>query len=618
MPPVKTAVPPQAAGIYDAYRGWLAARGVGNKSFDSGARCFLARFPDPQAWAGLPLTARLAGTRPQLQPLLNFLMLHGHLRPGYDYLLDRKLTVILREAAASPLGPDLKRFLAGAEALGYSVRPRTGMASEVAIRMLIQSGRTLSELTARGRTSVPVAPVAVAERICRKLDGLPLAIELAAARLGTLSAAEIETHLADRFQFLAYRRPVADPRHQALRAAMDWSYDLLSMKERRFLGELSVFAGTFGLAQVAGVCAGGDQLAALEVIDRLAGKSLVGAEPGEDGTRYRLLDTIRYYAADRLAEAGGADAARRRHAAAFLDLVQRERQLAVLSREQDNFRAALEWSLASTGEIGPRLARALGDFWLARGLLQEGRGWLERALAQDLADQELRADLLRLLGAVLYEIADLDGAATVLSEGSQVAAQAGATAIQARIRVLLAEVRSLLSGGFTEALAECEQAAEVLESDGDLEGLAEALTVAGKLRFWTGDVAGSEEVLERAITCARRSGNHRAQMRASHWLAVTFHVLPIPADAAVARAEQLLQEASADLWGHADLLKPLGVLYAYTGRAADARAAIDRAQSIFTGFGAKHALAETGIPAALVGLVIGDPVLAERNARLGY
>ena len=147
MPPVKTAVPPQAAPLYDAYRVWLAARGVGNKSFDSGARCFLARFPDPQDWAAQPLAARLAGTRPQLQPLLNFLMLHGHLRPGYDYLLDRKLTVILREAAASPLGPDLKRFLSGAGALGYSVRPRIAMASEIAIRMLIQTGRALAELT---------------------------------------------------------------------------------------------------------------------------------------------------------------------------------------------------------------------------------------------------------------------------------------------------------------------------------------------------------------------------------------------------------------------------------------------------------------------------------------
>src|SRR6266568_3713089 len=89
----------------------------------------------------LPRAARLAGTRPHLQPLLNSLMLHGHLRPGYDYLLDRKLTVILREAAVSPLGPDLKRFLAGAEVLGYSVRARTGMASEVAVRVLIHTGR---------------------------------------------------------------------------------------------------------------------------------------------------------------------------------------------------------------------------------------------------------------------------------------------------------------------------------------------------------------------------------------------------------------------------------------------------------------------------------------------
>jgi site-specific recombinase XerD len=146
MPPARTLVPAQAAAIYDAYRDCLAARGAGNKTFDSGARCFLARFPDPQAWADLPLEQRLAGTRPQLQPLLNFLMLHRHLRPGYDYLLDRQFTAIVREAAASPLGGDLARFLAGAEALGYSERARAGMASQIAVRMLIQTGRSLAEL----------------------------------------------------------------------------------------------------------------------------------------------------------------------------------------------------------------------------------------------------------------------------------------------------------------------------------------------------------------------------------------------------------------------------------------------------------------------------------------
>ena len=106
-------------------------------------------------------------------------------------------------------------------------------------------------------------------------------------------------------------------------------------------------------------------------------------------------------------------------------------------------------------------------------------------------------------------------------------------------------------------------------------------------------------------------------MRASHWLAVTFSLLPIPADTGVARTEQLLPDASGDPWAEADLLKPLCVLYAHVGRSADARAAIDRSQSIFAGFGAKLALAESAIPAAMVGLIIGDPAAAERYARRG-
>ena len=364
------------------------------------------------------------------------------------------------------------------------------------------------------------------------------------------------------------------------------------------------------------MCGGGDQVNAWEVIDRLAGKSLVAAEPAEDGTRYRLLDTVRHYAAGRLAEAGGTEAARHRHAAAFLSLAERERKLAVLAREQDNFRAALEWSLEHGDQAGPRLARALGGFWLGRGLLQEGQDWLDRALAQRPADPRLRADLLRLLGAVRFEAGDLEGADAVLSEGLQVAA-AGAPVIAARIGVLRADVRNYQGTGHADALAECEAAAGVLESGDDLDGLAEALTVAGRLLFWLGDIPASQPVLERAISCARHSGNHRTQMRASHWLAVTFSLLSIPADTGVTRTEQLLADASGDRWAEADLLKPLCVLYAHVGRSADARAAIDRSQSIFAGFGAKLALAESAVPAAIVGLIIGDPAAAERYARRG-
>jgi len=493
----------------------------------------------------------------------------------------------------------------------------TGEAEQAAaVRLFLDRGSA-----ARGGAAGWVAPVDVVERICRKLDGLPLAIELAAARLGTLSATEIEARLEDRFRFLAYRRPAGDPRHQALKAAMDWSYGLLSAAERRVLRELSVFAGGFGPQHAAEVCGGWDQsrdqLDALEVIDRLATKSLVVAQPAEDGTRYRLLDTVRHYAADRLAEAGGTEAARRRHAAAFLGLAEQERELAVLADDLDNFRAALEWSLQRGDQAGPRLARALGDFWLGRGLLAEGRDWLDRALARRPADLSLRADLLRLCGAVLFEAGDLDRADTVLAEGTKVATAAGAPAIAARIRVLRADVHNYQGTGHAEALAECEAAAVVLEAEADLDGLAEALTVAGRLLFWLGNIPASQPVLERAISCARQSGSHRTQMRASHWLAVTFSLLAIPADVGVIRTEQLLADASGDAWAEADLLKPLCALYAHVGRSADAQAAIERSQAIFAGFGAKLALAESAVPAAIVGLIIGDPAATERYARRG-
>jgi predicted ATPase/DNA-binding SARP family transcriptional activator len=477
---------------------------------------------------------------------------------------------------------------------------------------------------ARGGAPAETGLMAAAGRICRRLDGLPLAIELAAARMGTLSATEIEAHLPDLFRFLASRRPIGDPRHQALQAAMDWSYELLSPDERGMLGELSVFAGSFGLAPVAEVCTDGDETAALEVIDRLASKSLVAAEIGEDGTRYRLLETVRQYAADRLAAAGGTAAARQRHLLAFLHRAEREHGLAALSRDHDNFRAALEWSLAPGGQAsqdhqtGPRLAHALGEYWLALGLLDEGRTWLERALSSPMADQGLRAGLLRLLGATLYEAGDLDRAEAVLSEGSAVAVAAGKPAVQARIGVLLADIRNMRGQSNAEALAECEAAAGILASRNDLDGLAEAWMQAGKLRFWLDDPAAAGEALERAISYARQSGHHRAQMRASHWLAVSFHVLPIPADTAIARTEELLQAAHGDPWAEADLLKPLSILYAYVGRAADARAALARSRAIFAGFGAEFALAESGIPGGVMEWALANPAATERNLREAY
>jgi tetratricopeptide (TPR) repeat protein len=139
--------------------------------------------------------------------------------------------------------------------------------------------------------------------------------------------------------------------------------------------------------------------------------------------------------------------------------------------------------------------------------------------------------------------------------------------------------------------------------------------VTGRAQFWLDDPAAATEALERAISYARQSGHHRAQMRASHWLAVTFRVLPLPADTAIARIEELLQAASGDLWAEADLLKPLCILYAYLGRATDARAALARSRGIFARFGAKFALAESGIPASVMEQALADPAAAERYLR---
>jgi hypothetical protein len=218
---------------------------------------------------------------------------------------------------------------------------------------------------------------------------------------------------------------------------------------------------------------------------------------------------------------------------------------------------------------------------------------------------------------VLYETGELEQAQPVLTEGAKAAAAAGAAALRARIGVLLSEIHILQGGSLAEALEECQAATAVLESESDLEARAEGWLVTGRVRFWVGDLAAGES-LERAIGYARQSGNHRALMQASFGLAVTFHQLPIPADAAVRRVEELLQGASGEQPAEAHLLMPLSLLYAYAGRFADARAAIARCQSLLTASGARLALARSAEPAGYIELAAGDPAAAEHCWREGY
>ena len=167
-------------------------------------------------------------------------------------------------------------------------------------------------------------------------------------------------------------------------------------------------------------------------------------------------------------------------------------------------------------------------------------------------------------------------------------------------------------------MEEGQAATAVLDAEGDLDGLAEAWLLIGRLRFDRGEWPADREAFERAIAYARQSGNNHAWMRASHFLATTYITLPIPADAAVDRVEELLQAVSGEPWAEAGVLLGLAILYAYVGRIADARVAVTRGRSIFRSFGSQLGLTFGTIPAGSVELIDGDPATAERYWREGY
>jgi tetratricopeptide (TPR) repeat protein len=330
-----------------------------------------------------------------------------------------------------------------------------------------------------------------------------------------------------------------------------------------------------------------------------------------------MLETIREYASALLEEAGDADPARRRHAQAFLDLAQRERDHTVLLNDLDNFRAALDWSLGRGDPAGPRLAAALGGFWLATGLFNEARSWLERALSS-CDDVPLRAEVQRLLGTVLYETGPLDRARLVLTSASAAAAAAGLAATQARIEVVLADIGLMQGADPHDVLRDCQNAAQVLQSAGDAVGLAEAWLVIGQQLFHLAESPAYQDALERAAGYARQSGNQRALAEISKWQVVTSVVLPAPADVVLQGAERLLREAAGDPRAEANILQAIPPLYAYVGRIGDARAAVTRSQALHVRSGAEFDWALAAIfSGADVEMTAGDPAAAEKHLVAG-
>jgi predicted ATPase/transcriptional regulator with XRE-family HTH domain len=398
-------------------------------------------------------------------------------------------------------------------------------------------------------------------QVCQRLDGIPLALELAAARLAMLSAEQIAARLDQRFRLLTGGNRTAVRRQQTLEATIDWSYQLLSEDERNLLRRLAVFAGGWSLeaAEALGSDLVRPQTDVLDLLSRLVDKSMVlvddPAESEPSIMRYRFLETIRQYAEQKLAESGEAEVVRTRHRDWYLSLAEQaidgmegadqKRWWARLELERDNLRLALGWSAAdpSGSEELLRLAGSLGRFWMVRGFAREGIGWLEVALASTEATHSAaRARVLNWLGELEMDHGNVRRAMPLLEESI---VQARTVGDRRLLSLALRHLGTALAfigdhagarGSFEEALAVSREtgvkreiawnllsfAANQMNLDhtanlellllesiaagrdcGDLAPVISAIWTLSRLYWVQGDVARARRMLNEALTLAR-------------------------------------------------------------------------------------------------------------------
>ncbi|HTT51202.1 MAG TPA: tetratricopeptide repeat protein [Streptosporangiaceae bacterium] len=391
--------------------------------------------------------------------------------------------------------------------------------------------RLFADRAAASKPGFTVGPdnVAAVTAICRALDGMPLAIELAAARVRALSVEQIASRLDDRFRLLASGDRTAPPRQQTLRAAVDWSYELLSEREQILLRRLSVFAG-WNLEMAEQVCADG-QIPAPAVLDLMAAlidKSLVTYDHGE--SRYRLLDTIKEYAASRLAASGEEDMVRRRHRDYLLRYAEWvvsqafvrgapswPRRVALyrqISGDLDNYRLALATSLQH-GDIaeGLRMCGAMRNPWVTHGDTAEGVEWFDRFLSRPGGGPaEVRGPALVFRGDLAFEQQDYETVSRMAAEGLELCREAGDPHQAGALRLLA--VAALRAGRVGEAVARIDEAAATAHKLGNdwEEGLALTIKAAGLARL--GSLREAQASYEAALDVLRdNNGWGVAQVR---------------------------------------------------------------------------------------------------------
>ena len=466
--------------------------------------------------------------------------------------------------------------------------PKTGTAVTAAGLAASDAVKLFEQRAQLVRPSFRVTDENAAEvaSICQRLDGLPLAIELAAARMRILSSAQLSERLDDIFALLVGGARSAHPRHQALRATLDWSHDMLDVEERAVFRRLATFAGGFTLEAAERVAAGGDIKPAsmLELLTRLADKSLVRVEHTRDDSRYHLLVTIRDYARDRLAEAGESDSARQAHLGYFTELVETaaaridgdeaggnglELELDRLDTELPNLRKAYEFAAETDDPVAAlRIAGRLDRYAYLRGRYHEIRQWMDAAVTSyPDASAELRA------------------------------------------KVLLGSGRlALLQCDYAPAVRRLEAALRLYRELADPRGIAGALQVLGSVAREQGRYARSVELHAESLAVAEAAGDRRAVASAHgylafvSWLQRDFDRATAEASAALAMFRDL-----GDVEGAAWSLISLGTVARYQGEAERAATLLAQSRALAEGIGFREGIAWCCEQIGLLAAVDGDP-----------
>ena len=496
----------------------------------------LARALGVQEQAGAPLMQTLCAhlkSRTVLLVLDNCEHMLGACAALANALLQTAKAVRVLASSREPL------HVAGEQT--YAVRPLSlpapgavgeSLARSEAVQLFVERARMRQSSFVLTDKLAPVV-----SGICSRLDGLPLAIELAAARIGTLPIEKIAERLDDRFRLLAGGARDVLPRQQTLRAMIDWSFDLLAAREKILFARLSAFAGGFALEAAEAVCTD-DAIAQHDVLDLLVGlaeKSLVGL--ADDGERYRMLETIGEYARDRLEERGEAAAVRRRHRDYFVALAEESepelaggpkqaRRLTRLELEHDNFRAALRWSLAEPGnDAAARICGALYLFWVHRGHYREGLRWCDAAIAHGAGHigDAVHAKALLGAGTLAIRLGDAAAARASLEHALVLCRGTHDRVLEARVLNNLAtaafEVRD-----FAAAQSLLEQAVTINRELGDRTREVICLVNLANAAYSLGNVAAVTAPLERAIALSRSLGLRALESDALGHLAMqAFH-----------------------------------------------------------------------------------------------